>query len=173
MSEATKHLAIIKVNDDYGTPPFLFLEACKKYHCTPVVDYFASDTNHVCDKYYTKEDDAFSKSFTENGFINPPYSRKLMPKVMKKAWEEHLEHNIELMILAYSKTDTQWWWNYVENKAEVHFIKGRIKFLDSNGNQTSRPAPYGSCWIIYRSKPTMNVQVQTMFPNYKKYRKLR
>ena len=173
MSKAVKHLAIIKVNDDYGTPLSLFTEACEKYHCTPVVDYFASDTNHVCDKYYTQEQNAFTKSFKENGFINPPYSRKLMPRVMKKAWEEHLEHNIELMILAYSKTDTRWWWNYVENKAEVHFIKGRIKFLDGNGNPTKKPAPYPSCWIIYRAKPTMNVQVQTMFPNYKKYGKLR
>ena len=173
MSKAVKHLAIIKVNDDYGTPLSLFTEACEKYHCTPVVDYFASDTNHVCDKYYTQEQNAFTKSFKENGFINPPYSRKLMPRVMKKAYEEHLEHNIELMILAYSKTDTRWWWNYVENKAEVHFIKGRIKFLDGNGNPTKNPSPYPSCWIIYRAKPTLKAQVQTMFPNYKKYGKLR
>ena len=173
-SEAVKHLANIKTNDEYGTPISLFLEACGKYNCTPQVDYFASEVNHVCDEYYTKSDDAFSRSWTSNGFINPPYSRKLMPKVMQKAYEEHKKNNIELMILAYSKTDTRWWWNYVENcpTCEVHFIKGRIKFLDAKGYQTKLPAPYPSVWIIYRKHMAWNPQLvttQQMFPNYKKY----
>ena len=170
-SKAVKHLANIKINDEYGTPPLLFLEACKKFHCTPKVDYFANDVNHVCDKYYTKSDDAFSKSWTENGFINSPYS--MIGKVMQKAYEEHLANNVELMILAYAKTDTQWWWKWVENKAEVHFIKGRIKFLDAKGNPTKLSSPYGSVWIIYRKHMAWNPQLvttQQMFPNYKKYR---
>ena len=167
-SKAVKHLANIKINDEYGTPIFLFLEACGKYNCTPKVDYFASDVNHVCDKYYTKSDDAFSKSWTENGFINSPYS--MIGKVMQKAYEEHLANNVELMILAYAKTDTQWWWKWVENKAEVHFIKGRIKFLDAKGNPTKLSSPYPSVWIIYRRKQLLTVPMQTMFPNFRKYR---
>ena len=167
-SKAVKHLANIKINDEYGTPIFLFLEACGKYNCTPKVDYFASDVNHVCDKYYTKSDDAFSKSWTENGFINSPYS--MIGKVMQKAYEEHMANNVELMILAYAKTDTQWWWKWVENKAEVHFIKGRIKFLDAKGNPTKLSSPYPSVWIIYRRKQLLTVPMQTMFPNFRKYR---
>ena len=167
-SKAVKHLAIINKNDEYGTPISLFLESCGKYNCTPKVDYFASDVNHVCDKYYTKSDDAFSKSWTENGFINSPYS--MIGKVMQKAYEEHLANNVELMILAYAKTDTQWWWKWVENKAEVHFIKGRIKFLDAKGNPTKLSSPYPSVWIIYRRKQLLTVPMQTMFPNFRKYR---
>ena len=167
-SKAVKHLAIINKNDEYGTPIFLFLESCGKYNCTPKVDYFASDVNHVCDKYYTKSDDAFSKSWTENGFINSPYS--MIGKVMQKAYEEHMANNVELMILAYAKTDTQWWWKWVENKAEVHFIKGRIKFLDAKGNPTKLSSPYPSVWIIYRRKQLLTVPMQTMFPNFRKYR---
>ena len=167
-SEAVKHLANIKTNDEYGTPISLFLEACGKYNCTPKVDYFASDVNHVCDKYYTKSDDAFSKSWTENGFINSPYS--MIGKVIQKAYEEHMANNVELMILAYAKTDTQWWWKWVENKAEVHFIKGRIKFLDAKGNPTKLSSPYPSVWIIYRRKKLLTVPMQTMFPNFRKYR---
>ena len=168
-SKAVKHLANIKINDEYGTPIFLFLEACGKYNCTPKVDYFASDVNHVCDKYYTKSDDAFSKSWTENGFINSPYS--MIGKVMQKAYEEHMANNVELMILAYAKTDTRWWHSFVENRAETHFVKGRIKFLDAKGYQTKLPAPYPSVWIIYRRKKLLTVPMQTMFPNFRKYRK--
>lgn len=167
-SKAVKHLANIKINDEYGTPPLLFLEACGKYNCTPKVDYFASDVNHVCDKYYTKSDDAFSKSWTENGFINSPYS--MIGKVMQKAYEEHMANNVELMILAYAKTDTRWWHSFVENRAETHFVKGRIKFLDAKGYQTKLPAPYPNVWIIYRRKQLLTVPMQTMFPNFRKYR---
>ena len=172
MSKSVKHLAIIGENDEYGTPSFLFLEACKKYNCNPVVDYFASKTNHVCDKYYTKNDLVFEMEWFENGFINPPYSRKLMPKVMEKAYNEHLKHNIELIILTYAKTDTHWWHNFVENKAEVHFHNVRISFNDANGNPTKNKAPYPSAWIIYRPKEEITVRVQSMFPNRQKYGKV-
>ena len=159
-SKAVKHLAIINKNDEYGTPLSLFLEACKKFHCTPKVDYFASEVNHVCDEYYTKSKSAFETGWWVNGFINAPYS--MIGKVMQKAYEEHMANNIELMILAYAKTDTQWWHKYVENKAEVHFVKGRIKFLDAKGKPTKLPAPYPSVWIIYRRNEEIIVPVQSM-----------
>jgi len=75
------------------------------------------------------------------------------------------------MILAYAKTDTRWWHSFVENRAETHFVKGRIKFLDAKGYQTKLPAPYPSVWIIYRRKKLLTVPMQTMFPNFRKYRK--
>ena len=170
-NRAVKHLAIITKNDEYGTPLFLFQEACQKFKCSPVIDYFASHTNHTLKKYYTKNEDAFLQEWTDPGFINPPYS--MVAKVIKKAWEEHQKHNIELLLLTYSKSDTRWWHEFVEEKAEVHFVKGRIKFLDSKGKQTKLSAPYPSCWIIYRPKEDIKVRVQSMFPNRQKYGKLR
>lgn len=70
---------------------------------------------------------------------------------IKKAYSEHLTHNVDAMILTFAKTDTKWWHKYIEGKAEVHFIEGRLRFLD-NGKISAYPAPYGSCWIIYRAK---------------------
>tara|TARA_R100001244_G_scaffold41733_1_gene37657 strand:+ start:1710 stop:2240 length:531 start_codon:yes stop_codon:yes gene_type:complete len=158
-SKAVKHLANIKINDEYGTPISLFLESCGKYNCTPRVDYFASDVNHVCDEYYTKSKSAFETGWWVNGFINAPYS--MIGKVMQKAYEEHKKNNIELMILAYAKTDTKWWHLYIENcpTCEVHFIKGRIKFLDAKGKPTKLSAPYPSVWIIYRKQMAWNPQI--------------
>jgi|TARA_B100001750_G_C15375063_1_gene529397 phage N-6-adenine-methyltransferase len=149
-SKSVQHLESIKVNDEYGTPHFLFLENCLKFDCSPAVDYFASDKNHVLDKYYTKKDDAFKREWYHNGFCNFPYS--MMEKCLKKAWEEHEKYGIEIMILCYAKTDTKWWHEYVEGKAEYHFQKGRIKFLDGQGNLTKNSSPYPSVWIIIRGK---------------------
>ena len=71
-SKSVQHLESIKVNDEYGTPHFLFLENCLKFDCSPAVDYFASDKNHVLDKYYTKKDDAFKREWYHNGFCKFP-----------------------------------------------------------------------------------------------------
>jgi len=68
---------------------------------------------------------------------------------MKKAYESHIKHNVTGLILVYAKTDTRWWHEFVENKAEVHFIKGRVKFY-LDGQISKNSAPYPSCWIIYR-----------------------
>ena len=148
MTKSVTHLHNIKVNDNYGTPIFLFVEKTIEYNVNPVFDYFASKQNHVTKKYWTKKNNAFEKNWKYDGFINPPYS--IIADVMKKAYEEHLKNNITLMILTYNKTDTAWWHEYVEDKAEVHFHKGRIKFLDKDGHITKNSAPYPSVWIIYR-----------------------
>ena len=150
MTKSVTHLHNIKVNDNYGTPIFLFVEKTIEYNVNPVFDYFASKQNHVLRKYWTKEDDAFSKSWRKDGFINPPYS--IVEQVMAKAYNEWKENNITLMILTYNKPDTRWWHSYVEGIAEVHFQKGRIKFLDENGDLTKQSAPYPSVWIIYRGQ---------------------
>ena len=37
----------------------------------------------------------------------------------------------------------------IQLKAEIHHIKGRLKFL-MDGVKSKNSAPYPSCWIIYR-----------------------
>ena len=97
-TKSVQHLQSIKVNDEYGTPHSLFLEKCLKFDCSPSVDYFASDKNHVLDKYYTKKDDAFKREWYHNGFCNFPYS--MMEECLKKAWEEHEDHTIVKAMVA-------------------------------------------------------------------------
>lgn len=70
---------------------------------------------------------------------------------LEKGYIQHLKHNVDGMILTFAKTDTKWWHEFVEDKAEVHFIKGRLRF-NSGGIRSAYPAPYGSCFIIYRKK---------------------
>tara|TARA_R110002020_G_scaffold64430_4_gene170968 strand:+ start:4868 stop:5329 length:462 start_codon:yes stop_codon:yes gene_type:complete len=148
MSIATKHLAKIRKKDEYGTPLFLFNKYSKIFGINPKIDYFASETNHVVPKYYTEEDDSFTKSWTEDGFINPPYS--LVKKVMEKAYNECKINRIKLLILTYNKTDTHWWHKFIENNpmVEYKFHEGRIKFLCKHGYETRAGAPYPSVWIL-------------------------
>ncbi len=134
-SKAVQHLQIINENDEYGTPTKLFKDACKKYQIKCNVDVCASKANHKSEYYITQNENFLNRTdgvFSENMFANFPYSKQL--ECMKHAWEMFKKHKGNWLILAYSKTDTEWWHEYVEDKAEVHFIRGRVKFLNKDGN---------------------------------------
>ena len=75
-------------------------------------------------------------------WCNPPYSN--IKSWMRKCYYEGHKPNTTVVALVFSRTDTKWWWNYVQHKAEVRFIKGRIKF----GGKAN--APFPSALVIYR-----------------------
>lgn len=144
-------MSSITINDEYRTPDNRLTEAFKHYKIFPKLDVCTSDEfqkyTNVFERYYTKEDDALTKQWTEDFFMNPPYSR--VYEFMKYGFEQHRKHNVSGIALTYSKTDTKWWHEFVEDIAEVHFIKGRITFWNANF-RCEHPAPYPSCWIIWR-----------------------
>ena len=162
-SQCLTHLSNIGVQEEYGTPQKLFDEKCTELDLNLQIDVAASHTNHVLPHYITKEDDLFTKQITQDAFLNPPYGRVIV-QFIKYIYEQHLKHNVTILLLIFNKTDTQWWHKYIEGKAEVHNIKGRIQFNDKNGNPkmiynkkynkwNKGFAPYPSAWVLYRSKP--------------------
>jgi len=157
-SRSVQHLYSINVQDEYGTPKELFQKICDKYKIFPQIDICASDTNHVISNYITKEQNCFKYSITKDFFMNPPYSR--VSEFMEFAYDQHIKNNVSCIILTYSKTGTRWWHKYVQGIADhVYFQKGRIRFLDDNGNRTKHCAPYDSVWIVFKketNKKTMN-----------------
>jgi len=152
--KSIKHLENIRIGDDYETPPTLFDQACINYQIRPTLDVCASEKNTKCKNFFTEKQDSLMYEWRETFFMNPPYSK--VDRFMKKAYYQHLKHGIDGLILVFAKTDTKWWHNFVEDKAEIHFIKGRIKFY-KNGFQTKNSAPYGSCFLIYRLQRTLEI----------------
>ncbi len=77
-----------------------------------------------------------------NVFVNPPYSQ--ISKWLEKAHEELKKGNPEVIVfLTFANTDTRWFHDLIYGQAELRFIKGRIKFLDENGeeqNSAMRPS---------------------------------
>jgi len=173
-SKAEQHLSIIHIQDEYGTKKDLYKKACEEFNINPEIDVCGSKINHVCENYITKEMDFFKCFVTEDFYMNAPYSE--IYKFMERAFKVHSEKNVNALILTYAKTDTKFWHRFVEGKAEIHFIEGRLKFLDEYGNIRTycseckegysglthcpkcgqkineNSAPYPSCWIIYRKK---------------------
>lgn len=154
-SKALRHLSYIKREDEYETPTPLFKQGCNDYHCNPKIDVCGSAKHHKLPFYFKKNQDALTKDWKKDFWMNPPYTK--VAKFMKKAYDEHKKWNVTGLILVYSKTDVHWFHKYVYNKqrrrwlAEFYPIEGRVKFW-KNGKKTEYPAPYGSCFIVFRKK---------------------
>jgi len=127
MTKAQTHQVIVNENDMWETPPGILEEAMIKYDVTPVMDVCATPQNTKFPKYFTPEQNGLTQEWKEDFFMNPPYSE--INQWMKKAYEQHRKHNVNALILVFAKTSVKWWHKYVEGKGEVHFQKGRIRFL--------------------------------------------
>lgn len=130
-------------SDDWATPVEVFQKLDAEFHFN--LDPCADDQNHKCERYFTKEMDGLSQNWGGyRVFCNPPYGREVS-KWVKKAYEEAHKENTIVVMLIPARTDTKWFHDYVYNRAEIRFIKGRLTFGDSTEH-----APFPSLVVIYR-----------------------
>lgn len=126
---------------DWETPQELFDKLNDEFHFD--LDVCASSANAKCEDYFTEADNGLARSRSgRTAWCNPPYGKQIADWV-KKASEE----NATTVMLLPSRTDTKWFHDYVYGKAEVRFIKGRVKF---GGMQTA--APFASMLVVFRNE---------------------
>ena len=129
-------------SNEWETPQDLFDKLDAEFHFT--LDPCATKENAKCKRYYTKEDDGLNQDWAlENVFINPPYGREI-GKWVQKAYFNHTNSNV-IVALIPARTDTSYWHDYIQDIAEVRFIRGRLKFSNSKNS-----APFPSAIVIWR-----------------------
>ena len=130
-------------DDKWSTPQDFFDELNVEFGFT--LDPCADEFNHKCNKYYTEEDDGLLQSWEgEIVFCNPPYGKYIKDWV-RKAYIEGCKPNTTVVMLIPARTDTTYFHKYIYHKAEIRFIKGRLKFGNSKNS-----APFPSMVVIYR-----------------------
>lgn len=125
---------------EWETPQSLFNKLNSEFAFT--LDVCATDDNHKCDKYFTKQQDGLIQDWeNERVFCNPPYGREIIHWVEKCA-----KHKGIAVMLLPARTDTQWFHEYIYQKpsASIRFIKGRLKFGGSINS-----APFPSMIVIF------------------------
>lgn len=128
---------------EWATPSDFFAEVNKEFRFN--LDPCSTHENAKCDKHFTKEDDGLAQNWGGyRVFCNPPYGREL-PKWVKKCYEESSRAEVVVMLIP-ARTDTRWFHDYILGKAEIRFIKGRLRF--GNAKQS---APFPSMVVIYRA----------------------
>lgn len=142
---------------DWQTPPWLF-EKLNSWFCFSY-DAFASHENHLCSLYSTESGtywsfmsepeldsplDGLSYPWAnERVFLNPPYSRDMMPLAMAKCMEERDKAEIIVALIPFDPS-TRWWNNYVEGNIVIP-LKKRVRFVGAPGVAT-----FPSCIVVFK-----------------------
>ena len=138
-------------SNEWGTPKNVFEEINKEFNFN--LDPCANEKNHKCEEYFTIKDNGLNKEWGgKRVFCNPPYGRSLKLWV-KKAYEESKKNNTLIVMLIPARTDTSYFHDYIYNKSEIRFIRGRILF-EKDGEEVSdksKRAPFPSMFVIYNN----------------------
>ena len=133
---------------DYCTPQDFFDRLNEEFHFT--LDAAATDKSTKCPAYYTPETDGLKSPWNLAGggavFRNPPYGREV-GKWVRKAYEE-AQRGATVVLLIPARTDTTYFHDYIYGRAEIRFVRGRLRFTDEEGKAYAA-APFPSMVVIY------------------------
>ena len=129
--------------DEWATPRSFFDMLDAEFHFT--LDPCATDENHKCPKYYTKDQDGLAQNWGgQIVFCNPPYGRQIAAWV-RKCYEESRKPATTCVLLIPARTDTSYFHDYIYHRAkEIRFIRGRLHF-----NESPHGAPFPSMVVVF------------------------
>ena len=126
--------------DMWETPQELFDELDKEFHFD--LDVCAIPENAKCKRYYTPEQDGLSQPWNGTCWCNPPYGRDIGQWVRRALFASVSGYTVVMLLPA--RTDTKWFHDYIYKRAEIRFLKGRLKFGNSKNS-----APFPSMVVVF------------------------
>lgn len=132
-------------SEEWETPQDFFDKLNEEFNFT--LDAAATWENSKCENCYTKQLSGLLMPWVASGAVwcNPPYGRNIGEWV-KKGMLESYEKDQTVVMLLPVRTDTSWFHKYILGKAEIRFIRGRLKFGNSKN-----AAPFPSMVVIFRN----------------------
>lgn len=130
---------------DWETPQEFFDKLNAQFHFA--LDAAANEHNAKCSRYFTPEQNGLSQSWDVGGAVwcNPPYGRST-GKWVKKAYQE-AQKGVTIVMLIPARTDTSYFHDWIYDKADVAFLRGRLQF-ELGGIPQGR-APFPAMLVIY------------------------
>ena len=128
--------------DKWATPQDFFDKLNAEFSFE--LDVAADESNAKCENYFTEECSGLTvdwnlfKHLGSWAYMNPPYGREIGKWIAKAS-----QYNCVALLPA--RTDTRWFHDFIYGKAEIRFIKGRLKF-----EGVSTPAPFPSMVVVFR-----------------------
>lgn len=111
---------------EWETPPEVFGPLDAEFGFT--LDPCATKANAKCARFFTEEEDGRVQPWGgERVFMNPPYGREIYAwtrKARDAAWAGAI-----VVGLLPASTDLAWWHDDIVGRAEVRYIRGRVRFL--------------------------------------------
>jgi site-specific DNA-methyltransferase (adenine-specific) len=138
-------------NKEWETPNSLYKPLEKEFNI--MLDVCATEENKKCALYFNKKLNGLTSDWRIVGefgklgkvacWMNPPYGREIGAWVKKADKEKR--RGVTTVALLPARTDTKWFHDYIYNKAEIRFLKGRIRFVDAKAS-----APFPSMIVIFK-----------------------
>lgn len=129
---------------DWPTPPALFRELDAEFGFT--LDAAATPENALCGSFLTEEDDALSRAWTGVVWCNPPY--KHCDAFVRHAAKQ-ADAGATVVMLVPVRADTGWWHDVALRRAEVRWMRGRVRFVDARTT-----APFATAILVFRPAVT-------------------
>lgn len=98
--------------------------------------------------HYTAEDDGLSLPWHGTVFVNPPYGRTLAAWMAKAHHEVSAGRARVVVALLPARPDTRYWHEHIAGRATVYFLKGRLRFSESE-----QSAPFPSALAVWGAGP--------------------
>ena len=127
---------------EWATPQDFFDALDAEFHFT--LDPCSTHANAKCAKHYTVEEDGLAQPWAgETVWCNPPYGKTIGDWVRK--CREEADGGATVALLIPTRTDTAYFHDYVLGRAELRFVRGRLKFGNSKNS-----APFPSLLAVFR-----------------------
>ena len=125
--------------EEWATEQAFFDQVNREFNFT--VDVAANESNAKCDRFYDIDSDGLMQDWDgETVWCNPPYGDRIKDWMYKAAVSD-----ATTVLLVPARTDVKWFHEIVLGRAEVRFIKGRLRFGGSKD-----PAPFPTMLVIFR-----------------------
>lgn len=129
--------------DNWGTPDYIFEPLNAEFNFT--LDPCCEPETAKCKRFYTVKSNGLIQNWQgETVFVNPPYSRGNVDSWVWKCYIESKKPNTIIVALLPVSTSSNWFHKYIYGKAEIRFLKGRLKFKGAKDS-----APFSSMIIIW------------------------
>lgn len=131
--------------DEWETPQDFFDELDEEFEFA--LDVCATPENAKAPYFFTRTKNGLLQPWAapigHAVWMNPPYGRGI-GKWVEKARHES-ERGATVVCLLPARTDTRWFHDHIHGRAEIRFVRGRLKF---GGHKNS--APFPSMVVVFR-----------------------
>jgi phage N-6-adenine-methyltransferase len=129
----------------WQTPPEVFDPLHAEFDFT--LDPCCTAASAKCTTFFTEAENGLEQSWAGHRvFMNPPYGREVY------AWTRKARHEAErgalVVGLLPASTDLAWWHDDVVGRAEVRYLRGRVRFITDGPYRAS--GFFASVVVIWR-----------------------
>jgi phage N-6-adenine-methyltransferase len=135
----------------WATPPEVFAPLHAEFDFT--LDPCCSIETAKCPQFFTECENGLVQSWAGHRvFMNPPYGREVYAWTRKASLEQSA--GVLVVGLLPASTDLAWWHDDVVGRAEVRYLRGRVRFLTGGPYRAS--GFFASVVVIWRPVTLMS-----------------